>query len=645
MEPGTGDSQFAVLFERCPDAVFITSEDGVLLNVNAAACALHRCRKPDLIGRPVLELVPEEDREVVRERLAGCGEGTLSSVKVRSLTLDGRVVPVEAHSAKIEYGGRMEVLLIVRDVSKYAKALADAEAAKVFAEDLIRRARLMEVALDGEGRIRIFNEMAAALTGRVAKTVLGEDWVERFVPELRARAVRGMIARVREEGGEVEMECPVLTVKGTEKIMALRFRAIVHPTMDRMVLISGADLTAYKREESYRTDLERQMVGVQKLEGLGRMAGAVAHDFNNFLTAILGNAALVRSALPAASEHVEPLKHIEKTALHAADLCKQLLAYSGRGPMRQGALDLGVAVEEVRALLEVSAGRGIALEIVREEGRAVVSADITQVRQVLLNLMINAAEAIRVKGGDGGRIRVRIGRRQLTRRELEMHPWSASLPAGAYVGLSVEDNGCGIPARSLERVVEPFFSTKRTGRGLGLAAVLSIVRSHDGVLRVESEEGAGATFTVYLPERDAGEEAAAAPAVGGDRHSFSGKALFVDDEESLRVLGAKLLESFGCEVVTARDGVEAVEVFRARRGEIGLVIMDLSMPRMGGKEAWEAIRKMDREVPVLLVSGYSGAALGDMDERTGFLAKPFRGMDLRERIGELISGRHAGGMG
>ena len=382
--------------------------------------------------------------------------------------------------------------------------------------------------------------------------------------------------------------------------------------------------------------LERKLQEAQKLESLGVLAGGIAHDFNNLLTGVLGNASLARMDLPAESPLQPLLEQIESAAMRAADLCKQMLAYSGKGRFVIQRLDLNALIEDTTRLLQVSISKRAVLKFNLADALPAVLGDATQLRQVVMNLVINASEAV---GEKSGFISITTGLTRADRAYLAGTFYAPDLPEGDYVYLEVADNGGGMPPEVQARIFDPFFTTKFTGRGLGLAAVLGIVRGHKGALKVFSEAGWGTTFKILLPCADGPAEVsgAATPALAG--WHGSGIALVVDDEETVRVTTARMLEALGFSTRLADNGRAGVEEFRAASGDIALVVLDLTMPHMDGEEAFHKIIELRPDARVLLMSGFNEQeAIARFAGKglAGFLQKPFTLPALREKLQQIF---------
>ncbi|MCX6956061.1 MAG: CHASE domain-containing protein [Verrucomicrobia bacterium] len=455
------------------------------------------------------------------------------------------------------------------------------------------------------------------------------------------------LARVRQHtrermaaGRPVELEYRVRARDGTEKWVLSRG----HPTgrsQDGIPVVEGLaiDITAQKHAEQERIALERKLLEGQKLESLGVLAGGIAHDFNNLLTGILGNANLVRLLLPAGSAVDPQLRAIETSSLRAAELCRQMLAYAGKGRFVVEPVDLGALASNLVPLLEVSIARKAALRFDLAPSLPTVLADATQLRQIVMNLVLNAADAT---GGKNGEIVLTTGVMRADRAVLRSCATGADLPEGDYVFLEVRDNGCGMSAEVVAKIFDPFYTTKFAGRGLGLAAVLGIVRGHQGALLVESEPERGSRFRLILPPTPAG--SAPARPEGGDRPGGSwrhpGRALVIEDEEPVRTVTTAMLTTFGLSAQAATDGQTGLDLFRADPAGWSIVILDVLMPGLSGEETLVALRRLRPEVRVLLISGYNEGdllrRLADARSPLAFLQKPFTREALEVKLRALL---------
>lgn len=415
---------------------------------------------------------------------------------------------------------------------------------------------------------------------------------------------------------------------GVEIVVSLRLHAVWDARRENAELYGFVeDITETKRAEEERRRLDTQIQHAQKLESLGVLAGGVAHDFNNLLVGMLGHADLALAEIHEDGPVRMHLLGIEQAARHAADLVRQMLAYSGRGRFIIQAVNLNELVAGMLQLLEVTIPKTVTLQREFATHLPPVEGDVTQLRQVVMNLVTNAAEAI---GQKPGTIRIRTGVRYCDEAFLQAGYLNDELPAGHYAFLEIQDDGCGMDTETRARMFDPFFTTKFTGRGLGLAAVLGIIRGHCGSLQVESAPGAGSTFQVLFPAAETAAFPETRPPVQ-PAETPHGVVLLVDDDETVRNVGQRMLERAGLTVLTAEDGQDAVEKFRDRAMDIGCVILDLTMPRMNGEEALRALRAIRADVPVILSSGYDEedlhARFAEAD-LAGFIQKPYYYEDL-----------------
>ena len=436
---------------------------------------------------------------------------------------------------------------------------------------------------------------------------------------------------------ELVVEYRVRSREGVEQWVSSRARGI-YDAKDSLEFLEGVvlDATAQKKSEAERVTIERKLLEGQKLESLGLLAGGIAHDFNNLLTGILGNASLLRLEV-APSETTDPLLNaIENASLRAAELCRQMLAYAGKGRFVVEPTALSPLVEGMLPLLKVSIGNNVRVHLELAGELPFVMADATQLRQIVMNLMINASDAI---GNGTGDIFLKSGVIELKGEGLRGSPGDGELPAGNYVFLEVRDTGCGMTPETLRRIFDPFFSTKFAGRGLGLAAAIGIVRSHQGALQVESTPGAGSTFRLLLPP--AKEEPAPTFSTPTARPwTHTARVLIVEDDEAVRIVAAEVLKSYGLSPHMVDDGAAGVAAFRKDPGEFDLVLLDLVMPGLSGEETLAQLRAIRADVTVLIMSGYSEAdtlaRLADRKSRLGFLHKPFTREMLKVKVRALL---------
>jgi signal transduction histidine kinase/CheY-like chemotaxis protein len=394
------------------------------------------------------------------------------------------------------------------------------------------------------------------------------------------------------------------------------------------------DINSRKIAEQENEKLNRKMLETQKLESLGVLAGGIAHDFNNLLTVILGNASLSHAEPRLSEQERTRLATIVTAAKRAADLCRQLLAYAGKGAFTVERLDLNRVAQETARLLELSV-HTCKLEFDLARGLPAIEADSSQIRQIIMNLVLNAAEAV---GTQPGRIQVTTALVTLRDGDLPEALPAGVHPVGSFVRLEVNDDGAGMTPEVLQRIFDPFFTTKFAGRGLGLAAVLGIVRSHEGALTVQSKAGQGSVFRVYLPAAPGGPvETISAPPIP-PAASSSGTVLVADDEDSVRHVITAVLRRSGYQVVALENGDEALKRFTAEPDRFALALLDITMPGIDGLTALRRMRELRPALPCVILSGHSEQDAAGHPGGTGattFLQKPFDLADLTRAIARV----------
>jgi PAS domain S-box-containing protein len=405
----------------------------------------------------------------------------------------------------------------------------------------------------------------------------------------------------------------------------------------KVYLSAVRDITEQKRAEEERRRLDSQIQQTQKLESLGVLAGGIAHDFNNMLMVAMGNADLALQDLSEFSPARPMIAEIIKTSNRASELCKQMLTYSGKSSSILKTMNLSEAVEEMGRMIEFSISKKAVLQYHLAENLPSIKADATQVSQIILNLIINASEAL---GEKEGAISVTTAVSECDRAYLLKEQLQNELPEGFYVYLEVADTGCGMDHSTLEKIFDPFFSTKFTGRGLGLSTVLGIVRQHGGALKVDSEPGKGSTFKIFFPAAFVPVDAIVTKKARKEGWKGSGVMLLVEDEDSIRRLCRRMLERIGFEVLAASDGRQALELFRQHHDRIKCVLLDLTMPHMDGGETFYELRRIKPDLPVVMSSGFSGQKVAKQfieNGLSGFIQKPYHLSDLTAVLKKVLA--------
>jgi PAS domain S-box-containing protein len=554
-----------------------------------------------------------------------------------------RVEDIEGHEG-VSGAAVRELLLAVEELRVAEEELRQQneamEAAQHQLEDERRRYQhLFQYAPDAylltdlNGIVREANLSAARLLNTRPRFLPGKAVVS-FVALEDRRRIRSELDRWRSEptpkilevrlqprnGEPFDAAITLSVARGGAHDTAIGFRWLVRDISAQRQLNDELRL----REESARREAQASDARarhVQKLESIGVLAGGIAHDFNNLLHVVLGNADLARLHLPTDSPAREHLDEVVRATQRAAELTQQLLAYSGRGAVETRHLNLSDEVREMATLLRTAISKQATLVWELATDLPAISADPTQVRQIVMNLITNGSDAL---GDNPGTITLRTGRAEDPRAGSDAHD---------FVFLEVTDSGCGMDTGTLQRIFDPFFSTKFSGRGLGLAAVMGIVESHHGHIRIRTAPGEGTTFRILFPAVSAGPERAVETRAPEADWRGRGTVLLAEDEEGVREVVGRMLERMGFHVVPADDGITALEALERSNHAVTAVLLDVSMPRMGGSETLHRIREARPDLPVILMSGYTeqevaSKLLNGDQGATGFLQKPFLPEDL-----------------
>jgi two-component system cell cycle sensor histidine kinase/response regulator CckA len=642
--------RYRLLFEATVDyAVFHVSPAGMVETWNIGAERIFGYEAPEIIGRHASILfTPEDNFQGVPERELKFAMETGRAQDSRwHLRKDGSRFWANGVMVGLrdDAGSLVGLAKIVKDdtdlkqseeLLQYQLNLADAIASNA-AEALFL--------VDSEGRTTFANPTAEAMFGWTSDELVGQFLHQKLhfgpegIPTLLGDSPTEHVIRteetVREEEGlfshkdghSVPISCSIAPIRGDGNIAG--------------AVLVVRDLTEQRRTEAAERENEQALQQSQKLESIGVLAGGIAHDFNNLLTGIMGNAGLARRAIAAgrSEQAAALLRDVLAASERAADLTRQLLAYAGKGRFVIQPVDLCRLVTEVSTLIRASISKKITLVMDVPDDCILVDADRAQLQQLVMNLVINGGEAI---GDQPGTLTVRIRTEHFTERR--EHPRTQGFPisTGDYLRVDVTDTGAGMDEETRSRIFEPFFTTKFLGRGLGLSAALGIVRGHRGAIGVRSEEGKGTTFTILLPvprevrraERISGHTSIDYESNGG------GTILVADDDEGVRSLVASVLEEAGYTVELASDGGDVVKRLLELGDRVRLVILDLTMPMLGGGEAATELRRIRPDIPIIAMSGYGDIELMEHFGQAGvddFLPKPFSPDQLAARVRDALA--------
>jgi PAS domain S-box-containing protein len=535
------------------------------------------------------------------------------------------------HNEELEERVQQRTLELERMIADLEDAKRSLEEANISLEEKASIIQHSNDAILGktlDGVISSWNPAAERLYGYSAEEIVGQH-ISSLAPPDRKEEMEALLQRIR-EGQSIEPFETVRVRKDGELInVHLTISPIVHTDHDiRGASIIARDITEQKRSE-------QQLREMQKLESLGLIAGGVAHDFNNLLVGILGNASLVLETLPASSPNYVPLSHVVQASEKAAHLTQQMLAYAGKGRFVTTKIDLSTLVEEISSLIQTSIPKNVQLRLELSRGLPAIDADPGQIQQLIMNLVINGAEAI----GEtlNGTVFVTTDIQDVDDAYLRQNFAGELLRLGTYVSLEVQDTGCGMTEETKGRIFDPFFTTKFTGRGLGLAAVLGIVRGHQGTIRIYSVPGKGSTFKILLPAVTGGAQSSKSVEIHRELRG-SGTILVVDDEEVVRATAKTALERYGYLVLAAADGKTGVDLFR-EHDEIILVLLDMMMPTMSGEEAFRKMLMIRPTSRIVISSGYNEVeAIRRFTTKgiAGFIQKPYTAAQLARTIKRVL---------
>lgn len=618
------EQRYRQLVDLAPDAVLVHCR-GEIVFANPTACEmLGATARTSLTGRQIIDLVHVDFRDSARN----CIKRVLTDLQSSStgdiamIRLDGSEITIEAHSAPIPYKGETAVLVILRDATERQQSQVNRRRLATVVEQSAESIFI----IDTTGVIQYVNPTFERVTGYPLTEAVGKtfDFIERetagaaaFEEIIKIIADQGVwtgrFTTRRKDGGQYEEKATIFPLRDAD---------------DRIL-----EYIAINRDITREVALEEQVRLAQKMEAVGLLAGGVAHDFNNLLQIIQGYSSLVFETLDDDDARKNRLAHVCDAADRGTQLTRQLIAFGRRQPLNKVAVNLNTLIDDLLKLIKRLIGEDIEVVYTSAFSGKTVHADKGQLEQSLINLIINARDAM----PKGGRITIDLKQQTLSEYSRRSHPW---IEPGEFVGIRVADTGCGMSKDTLARIFEPFFTTKapETGTGLGLSVVYGIVKQHGGIVLVSSERNRGTQFEILIPNTPSTgsqnkDTTAATPQNGTET------ILLAEDEPEVRELGVTVLERAGYRVLTATNGEEACRVFENSNEKIELLLFDVVMPKLGGRDAYEHIHSLDPDVPVLFCSGYSGNALRanhGLDNSMPLLQKPFRVHDLLFRVRETL---------
>ncbi len=561
-----------------------------------------------------------------------------SGEPVGRIEISRSLLPILLQSGILAIVGLAFGLLLYRwlpfqTVIKAGKQLQDAND---FLKKVMEGSTNSLVVLDLNGDIKMFNRGFEALSGCSREELLEHSFSSLFTGDVRLQIDTELRSVTAEMKRNVAFETVLSRRDGLELNLFCGAVPLLSDGTISGVVVSLDDITERVNAEEERLELERHLQQTQKLESLGVLAGGIAHDFNNILTIILGYCYVFKDEIDAESTHADYVRKIEDAANRAADLCRQMLSYAGKNQLQHSAINMNALTDEMVKMLSSGIKKNVTIELALHDVQTII-ADSSQIQQIIMNLIINAAEAI---GENNGTIMISLSRKEMSGGLSDTDFTGKTIRTGRYICLEVSDNGCGMDKETQNRIFEPFYTTKFTGRGLGMSATLGIIKSHDGALQLTSEPGAGTTFKVYLPLPAASASVEHRPTSPQPPVAKgSGTILLVDDEEELLTLGRIRLAAIGFSTISAANGLEALEIFREQGSNIDLILLDLLMPEMDGIDTYYRLREISGNVPIVFCSGCSKEDLSTAildDVHAGFLKKPYKPEQLRDVLRGML---------
>lgn len=613
--------------------------DGFIMDVNLEMCDILGRPRDKIVGSYIFDFVNTEGVDTVSLHMKMRQKGQSSAYELTMLQPDHTEVHCLVNAAPV-FDDNKEVkgsFALVTDITDIVKAEEELTRTKNYLKDVIDSLSAMLVTIDRNAVVTQWNRGAEKMFDIKEEDALSRS-IWKVAPFLRT--YRRQVNDVLSLRKPVELHRESIELyPGHKMYVDIYMYPLVYTALEGVVILVD-DVTEFERKD-------QQLIQAQKMEIVGNLAGGLAHDFNNILGGIVGSTSLIQFILESGKIEVDDLKNrvqtIEESAERAVDLVKQLLTLSRKNEPAFSPVDMNIALRHVKKICENTFDKSIELDIISYEDDALVWADATQLEQVLLNLCINASHAMTIMRGEGqkrgGTLSVRITTIEPDLAFREHHPQATE---EYYWKIEVMDDGVGMESDILSKIFDPFFTTKseRKGTGLGLAMVYYIVQQHKGFISVYSEPGLGTTFSVYLPRVMDTPAPEPQPQTRESLVHGNGMVLMIDDEEHLRITTTEILKSCGYTVITACDGIEGIETYTSRGDDIDMVLLDMAMPIMSGKEVYIKLRKINPNIKVLLTSGFKE------DERVrqvlklgvnGFIQKPFSMVDLSKRVYEVIN--------
>lgn len=627
------EESYKGLFDNATDAIYILDKNGVFIDVNTSTLKLYAYPYDYFIGKTLDSLATpgENDLKKINSQISLAYNGKSQIFEFYGLSKKGEILITEVHLNASVYFGQKVVIANAHDITRRKKEQQKLEQSEERFRALIEKSPVA-ISLSRGGKILFVNQ-AYLEVFRInpRKEIIGTSLFDNVAASEKDNVANRN--RNREKGKPETSSYETIGLRDDGTTFPFHVTATIFELSSGPSTLSFiTDISGIKQAQDERLNLERQILQTQKLESLGVLAGGIAHDFNNLLTGIMGNTglALLHSEnQPLIKKNLVKIEHI---ASRAAELCNQMLAYSGKGQFVIQTLDLNEVIRDMVLLLNVSIPKKVELDVQLDDSIATIEGDITQLRQIIMNLITNAADSME---GRPGKITLSSRQEMFTGDYLATPYIDSEFDSGIYVVFEVNDNGCGMSEETLQKLFDPFFTTKFTGRGLGLAAVLGIVRGHNGSLKIESKPGKGTNIKVILPVSSKKVQYEPKKKSRYDEFKGSGTILVVDDEEAVRLIVKEVLEYCGFNILLAKNGLEAVKIFKDNFHLIELVLLDMTMPKLNGVETYKKLIKINPDIRVILSSGFNEQeSINRLSngKKISYLQKPYHLQTLKDKI-------------
>ncbi len=634
--------EFERILDRMQDVYYRADAAGKVQWISATVKDKMGYTREELIGKPLSQLYADADGRLRFLQALDANGGHVDNYKMRLRRKDGSILWAEASSQYIvdEQGQIVGIEGNVRDVTQRHLAEESARKARAELEVIFDNMQDTFYRANADGIVVFASPSVQALLGVSVGEIVGSS-LDEWYAEPDGREL--FLDALQQNGGSITNFETRLRHRDGHVVWVSASSHYCYDDDGKIIGVEGVvrDISDLKKAEQEKTELTAQFQQAQKMESIGLLAGGIAHDFNNLLVGVMGSAELAMMDLHRPGEMQAHLQQIIQSAQKGSQLVRQLLAYAGRGKVSVERVEINALLKNMASLMRTAISKQADLQYDLATQPCFVMGDASQLGQIIMNLIANASDALQERPGT---VRLRTGITLLQREDIQpMLPYDDDIKAGEYVFFEVADDGCGIAPEIRDHLFDPFFTTKPEGTGLGLSALMGIVKQHGGRIQVRSTPGEGSSFCVYLP-RTGGAEVAARPEAAIESASetprLAGTALVVDDEAAVRRVAAGMLGHAGMRVLLAEDGKHALMLLDKHADEIDLVVLDISMPGMHGEEVFAIMRQRMPELPVIISSGHprteATSAFGQ-DHHVTFMHKPYNYQKLIQTVATLLS--------